>query len=186
MRRHAVRTFLIVVPVIVLVVVLWQRPAGDFRKQPPAATQHVHDVGEMVLIPAGEFAMGSPDGPPHEQPVHTVKINSFWIDKTEVTVKQFRQFVTSTGYVTDAEKFGWSGVFDATKKSWGRIDGANWKQPSGPGHLAPDNEPVMQVSWNDAVAFAAWAGKRLPTEAEWEYAAHGGLAGKTDVWGDDL
>jgi len=186
MRRHTVRTFLIAVPVVVLVVVLWQRPAGDFRKQQPPATQPVPNVGEMVLIPAGEFAMGSGDGPPYKQPVHTVKINSFWIDKTEVTVKQFRQFVTSTGYITDAEKFGWSGVFDPTQKSWARVDGANWKQPSGPGHPPADDEPVMQVSWNDAVAFAAWAAKRLPTEAEWEYAARGGLAGKTYVWGDEL
>jgi formylglycine-generating enzyme required for sulfatase activity len=140
----------------------------------------------MVLIPGGTFEMGSADGPVYERPVHTVKLNSFWMDKTEVTVGQFRQFVDATKYVTEAEKFGWSGVFDLSKKSWGKVDGANWRQPGGPGQLARDDEPVMQVSWNDAVAFAAWAGKRLPSEAEWEYAARGGLAGKIYVWGDEL
>jgi formylglycine-generating enzyme required for sulfatase activity len=140
----------------------------------------------MVLIPAGEFDMGSNDGPPYESPVHRVKLNSFWMDKTEVTVAQFRQFAQGTNYITDAEKFGWSGVFDTEKKDWGRVDAANWRQPGGTGHLARENEPVMQVSYKDALAFAAWAGKRLPTEAEWEYAARGGLAGKTYVWGDEL
>jgi len=130
--------------------------------------------------------MGCNDGPPYEAPVHRVKLNSFWMDRTEVTVAQFRQFAQATNYITDAEKFGWSGVFDIEKKGWGRVDAANWRQPAGPGHLARDEEPVMQVSYNDALAFAAWAGKRLPTEAEWEYAARGGLAGKTYVWGDEL
>jgi len=186
------RTFLVAIAMVVLVVAIWQRPAGDFRKQPAASqpaqsNQPAPQVGEMVLIPAGEFAMGATDGPPHEQPVHTVKISAFWMDKTEVTVAQFRKFVEATKYVTDAEKFGWSGVFDPAQKEWGKVDGANWRRPTGPNHHeAKDDEPVMQVSWNDAVAFAAWAQKRLPTEAEWEYAARGGLPGKTYVWGDEL
>lgn len=192
MRPHAMRTFLIAITIIILVVAIWQRPAGDFRKQPAASqptqsNQPAPQVGEMVLIPAGEFAMGSNDGPPYEQPVHTVKLSAFWLDKTEVTVAQFRKFVEATKYVTDAEKFGWSAVFDPAEKEWAKVDGANWRQPMGPNHReAKDDEPVMQVSWNDAVAFASWAGKRLPTEAEWEYAARGGLAGKTYIWGDEL
>ena len=164
---------------------LWQRPPQTIQHSVPHHAE-AHFWDEMVLIPAGEFAMGAEDGPDYERPVHGVKLKSFWIDKTEVTVAQFRQFVNETGYVSDVEKFGWSGMFDLVKKEWGRVDGANWKQPDGPGHLAADNEPVRQVSWNDAAAFAYWAGKRLPTEAEWEYAARGGLAGKKYTWGDEL
>src|SRR5687768_8810023 len=104
MRRHAV-TLLVAIAVVVAVVALWQRPAGDFRKEEVPQSQPAKNVGEMVLIPGGEFQMGSADGPPFERPVHAVKLNSFWMDKTEVTVKQFRQFVDATGYVTDAEKF---------------------------------------------------------------------------------
>jgi formylglycine-generating enzyme required for sulfatase activity len=141
----------------------------------------------MVKISGGTFLMGSGDGPVYERPVHEVKLADFWIDKTEVTVGQFRRFVDETKFVTDAEKFGWSGVFDVTVKEWARVDGANWKRPMGPKHAqARDDEPVMQVSWADAKAFAKWAGKRLPTEAEWEYAARGGLVQKTYIWGNEL
>src|SRR5438445_8875391 len=179
MSRRAVTILLVLMAVAVGAVALWQRP----KREAKGPEKFVERPGwkipqEMVLIRGGEFAMGSEDGPVYERPVHGVKVSSFWMDKTEVTVKQFRQFVDATGYVTDAEKFGWSGGFDVVKKEWGRVDGANWKQPDGPGHLAGENEPVRQVSWKDAEAFAGWAGKRLPTEAEWEYAARGGLAGK--------
>src|ERR1041384_2756009 len=146
MKLREIAKVVLVLATVVLAVWWWQRSGERLQKQratPPPRPVRFGD--EMVRIPEGEFAMGSEDGPDYERPVHVVKVNSFWIDKTEVTVKQFRGFVKDTGYVSDAEKFGWSGVFDLAKKEWGRVDGANWKQPDGPGHVAAENEPVRQV-----------------------------------------
>jgi formylglycine-generating enzyme len=140
----------------------------------------------MVSIDGGSFLMGSPDGHPAETPVRRVTVDAFWIDRHEVTVAAFAGFVDATGYVTEAERFGWSGVFDLERRQWQPVEGAYWRSPEGPGSSAPVDEPVTQVSWNDAVAYATWAGKRLPTEAEWEYAARGGLEGRRYAWGDEL
>ncbi|MFK2929354.1 formylglycine-generating enzyme family protein [Dyella agri] len=142
----------------------------------------------MVFIRGGNFAMGSADdmAGPDERPVHTVAVKSFWMDRTEVTVAQFQKFVDATHYETDAEKFGWSGIFSIADARWEHVDGADWRHPDGPGSRAMPDNPVQHVSWNDAVAYARWTGHRLPTEAEWEYAARGGLAGKTYSWGDVL
>ncbi len=140
----------------------------------------------MVFIKGGEFLMGSDDGMPHESPVHRVSVKSFWMDATEVTVAEFAEFVRATGYKTEAEKFGWSGVFDIEKGEWTRGDGATWRDPDGDGKEPLPDEPVTQISWNDANEFAKWAGKRLPTEAEWEYAARGGLEQNIYAWGNDL
>ncbi len=140
----------------------------------------------MVLIPGGTFRMGTDAGMTYEAPAHEVTIKPFYIDEAEVTVREFARFVEATDYKTEAERFGWSGVFDMKTGEWGRADGANWRQPEGAGSQAAPDEPVTQVSWNDAVAYARWAGKRLPTEAEWEYAARGGLKGKEYAWGDEL
>nr|WP_204920231.1 formylglycine-generating enzyme family protein [Microlunatus panaciterrae] len=162
----------------------------------------------MVKIPAGEFWMGSEssdafpaDG---EGPVRQVGISTFWIDKFPVTNAQFARFVAATDFRTEAERFGWSFVFagllgaEAAPRLiegtvpgapwWRGVRGATWQSPFGPGSdLAglPDH-PVVHVSWNDAVAYADWAGKRLPTEAEWEKAARGGLERASYPWGDEL
>ena len=114
----------------------------------------------MVRIPAGTFRKGTLDGPAHETPVHEVEIKSFLMDRTEVTVGDFGAFVEATGYRTEAESIGWSGVFDPEQRRWGPVKGATWRYPDGPDHPAASaSEPVTQVSWSDALAYAKWSGR---------------------------
>lgn len=111
----------------------------------------------------------------------------FWMDRTEVTTAQFREFVEASGYRTEADSFGWSGVFDKAQQSWTPVDGANWEYPLGPsGAAATPDQPVTQVSYRDALAYADWAGKRLPTEAEWMWAATQGGKYRDFPWGEQM
>jgi len=144
-------------------------------------------VGKMILVKGGDFLMGS-NNFPNASPAHKITLKSFYIDKTPVTVSMFKSFVKKTNFKTEAEKFGDSGVFNLELQKWELLPGAYWRKPLGPyGPDAEDNHPVTQVSWNDAAAFAKWAGKRLPTEAEWEYAARSRKnSGNKYSWGNSV
>lgn len=175
----------------------------------------------MKYIPGGTFMMGGDNeqASADEYPEHSVQVDAFWMDETEVTNAQFQKFVDATGYITTAEKKpDWeelkktvppgtpkppdnllvaaSLVFKQTERAvdlhdfnqwWSWVPGASWKKPQGPGNSikGKENYPVVQVSWYDAMAYCKWAGKRLPTEAEWEFAARGGLVNNVYPWGNE-
>jgi formylglycine-generating enzyme required for sulfatase activity len=186
-----------------------ERSAATQTSTPPArniATEATRT--NMIALPGGTFLMGTDiaEGFPQdgEGPVRPVTLAPFLIDRTPVTNDRFALFIAATNYRTEAETFGWSFVFwkhipkqrynelvadtVAAVPWWCKVPGACWNAPEGPGSDTSNrgDHPVVHVSWNDAAAYAAWSGLRLPNEAEWEYAARGGLEQKLYPWGDKL
>ena len=182
-------------------------PVATLPQRQPAAV----NTNGMVWIVMGTFAMGSGEGNPDEQPIHDVTVDGFFLDRTEVTNEEFARFVEATRYITIAERrpnpsdyptvpvenlVPGSVVFspppglvslDDHAAWWKYVKGADWRHPEGPGSSLRGREkhPVVHVCWEDAGSYAAWLGKRLPTEAEWEYASRGGKVRAPYVWGDE-
>jgi len=176
----------------------------------PAAREVSHEG--MKLIPGGSFTMGSEQFYEEERPLRRVRVDSFWIDETPVTNAQFAAFVEATGYRTFVEKAPdpkdypgmdpafavpgslvfqrtpWPVSLDDHGQWWAFVAGADWRHPTGPDSSIEglEQHPVVHVAFEDADAYAKWAGKSLPTEAEWEFAARGGLVDKEFAWGDEL
>ena len=171
-----------------LVCLLAAAGAVVFAKTNDAASSAAAVPAGMVYVPGGITEIGSDDGPAEEQPVFRAQVAPFFMDVQPVTVAQFRRFVAATGYRTQAEQYGDGGVYDVITGEWRLVRGAYWLRPLGPaGPEASADHPVTQVTWHDAVAYARWAGKRLPTEIEWEHAARGARNKRQQyAWGNAL
>jgi len=157
------------------------------RAKTVAAIEPVREEG-MVWIEGGWLQIGTDAAAPDDaRPSHELWVGGFWLDEHEVTVAQFAAFVEQTGYKTTAERRGWGHVFRTRQGAFKQVAGADWRHPAGPDSSIAGREhwPVVQVSWADAAAYAAFSGKRLPTEAEWEYAARAGLYRAAYPWGNE-
>jgi len=171
-----------------------------------------HARAGMVWIPGGRFQMGSDEHYPEEGPAHSAVVDGFWMDRYTVTNAEFRRFVELTGYITVTESPPDAADYPGAKAEmlvpasvvfrkpshrvdlgnhfnwWDYVPGADWRHPEGPGSSLKDRakHPVVHIVYDDAIAYAQWAGKELPTEAEWEFAARGGLDGATYAWGEEF
>ncbi|MEO8401150.1 MAG: formylglycine-generating enzyme family protein [Gammaproteobacteria bacterium] len=216
------KSFLIFIITVIIVLLIRLHFFTSPKPDPIIIGNGINGPKGMVLIPSGEFMMGSNShlAKPNEKPAHKVHVDQFWIDQTDVTNAEFSRFVVATGYVTTAErKPNWellkvqllpgtpkppenkliagAMVFVGTKTAvplddvsrwWQYVPGADWRHPEGPTStiVGKENYPVVQVSYEDALTYAKWSEKRLPTEAEWEYAARGGIEQADYNWGDEF
>jgi formylglycine-generating enzyme required for sulfatase activity len=197
-----------IVVAAITMVILWLVPEGmRIARNRDTRMREASAGSDMVRVAGGSFTMGANDGAPDEQPLHDVRVNEFWMDRTEVTNAEFGRFTKATGYLTTAELFpqlnlppeqrqtgSWCFHPRADSKAGVRrtwiefVPGANWRRPHGPGSdiVGKDKYPVVHVSHDDAVAYCKWARKRLPTEAEWECAARGGVILTRYPWGNEI